>query len=255
MTVMTGKNERGLSFGKRVPGRRWKAFLAAALCFALLLMPVMPIGAAKALAADELTVTLDIPFTLELTDAAASQDKTYSFEITAEDGAPIPEDMATVVQMSEAGGAQFGTLKYTEEGVYVYTIKQTTAEEENFILDDTVYKVTVGIGPTDEDDLALLYMVVNGNKTEKPQEICFKNDYSETETVTPHEDPEEPETVTPDEPSTDTQKPHSPEKKPAKATGTRTGDYVRLALPFIALAGAAAIMIWLIATRRKREQE
>ena len=253
MTVMTGKNDMGKR--NRVPGRRWKALLAAAVCFALLLMPVMPAGAGAVLAADDLTVTLDIPFTLELTDPAASQDKTYSFEIIAEDGAPIPADMATVIQMTEAGDSKFGTLTYTEEGEYVYTIRQTTEDEDGFTLDDTVYKVTVGVGPTDEDDLALLYMVVNGNKTEKPQKICFKNDYSETETVTPHEDPEEPETVTPDEPTTDTQKPHSPEQKPAKATGTRTGDYVRLALPFIALAGAAAIMIWLIATRRKREQE
>ena len=250
-TVMTGKHDMKVIRGAK---KRGLAFLLV-LTVALAMTMTFP---GMAFADDEAGVRVEIPFSLSLDNEAASQSKVYSFSLTAEDGAPLPENEVTEIQMNEAGDGSFGPLVFTEEGEYHYTVQQTTEAEAGFILDSSVYNITIAVGPTDEEDLALLYMLVNKEgQEEKPESISFANSYKTTEGNPPNEpvddNPDEPEKQEPKQPTTDTQKPQSPDQKEVKQT--RTGYYVKLALPFVALAGAAGIMIFLFATRRRREDQ
>lgn len=229
---------------RKISNRPMSVVFALVCVLSLIAWAAVP---AAALADEAEQVKVSIPFSLELTETAAEQSKDYTFTMTPGDGAPVPEGVKTEITMTEAGDEAFGELVFTEEGKYVYTIRQTTEEEDGFDLDDSVYKVTIAVGPTDEEDLALLYMLVGKvGQSEKPEKICFRNDYAEDE-ASPGKTP-------PSDKEKQTGGTEKPKQKPVPKE-TRTGDYVKLALPFIALAGAAAIMIWLIVTRRKREQQ
>jgi len=136
--------------------------------------------------------------TLELTDAAAERDKTYSFKLTADDAeSPLPEK--TVITMTEAGEAEFGSAVFSLPGDYYYSVVQTTEDEMGFVLDTRTYRIRVFAylfdepetgedgKPTGEiktpDKLAATVITGVEGETEKTEKIVFKNDYGNTSLI------------------------------------------------------------------------
>ncbi|MGN0394785.1 MAG: SpaA isopeptide-forming pilin-related protein [Coprococcus sp.] len=78
--------------------------------------------------------------------------KTYTFEVTPEDNAPVPVDAATgeskttaSVIMTETGtkqASEFGVLTFEEPGTYSYVITEQNDEDEDGICDKSQYRVT-----------------------------------------------------------------------------------------------------------------
>ncbi len=80
--------------------------------------------------------------------------KTFRFRLTAEDeNTPMPvgsEDGQKVVEMSllDAGETVFGTIIYTENGTYNYTVQEVAGSDTGYTYDSTVYNIEVVVTDT-----------------------------------------------------------------------------------------------------------
>lgn len=125
--------------------------------------------------------------TLELGKKAAEKEKTYTFELTADDKSnPLPK--VTKIELTKAGEADFGDVIFERPGDYYYTVKQTTEDELGFVLDSSVYKIRVFAYLIDEqakdskeivtpDKLVATVIISKEGDKQKSEKVLFKNDY------------------------------------------------------------------------------
>jgi len=70
----------------------------------------------------------------------------FGFRLIAQDGAPMPTGSANrekLITITGAGEANFGQIRYTEPGVYNYTISEVITGKDGWTYDKTVYVFTV----------------------------------------------------------------------------------------------------------------
>ena len=114
---------------------------------------------------------LSIPVEKHLTGAVTPSDKTFEFELTALDGAPLPENGEIRVTITGAGASTFGVMRYDRAGEYHYQVREIAGSEGGYLYDATVYDVTVTV--KDENGV----LKASWSIPNTAQEIVFTNDY------------------------------------------------------------------------------
>ncbi len=107
-----------------------------------------------------------------------------TFEITPQQGAPAPEH--TQVTVTGAGDASFGSIPFTEEGTFQYTVREIPGTVDGMTYDKTVYTVIITVKIEDDVPHAdVQYLIgdvpycdygTNGG-------IVFRNTYTGSEVV------------------------------------------------------------------------
>lgn len=114
----------------------------------------------------------------------AGKDKEFTFQITAEDNAPMPEK--SQIKIAGNGSGNFGKVKYTKQGEYRYVIKEVVGTEKGYTYSKDEYMVTVKT----EDRNGKI--VVSETKTalngKKVDSIVFTNTYKPLEITTEDSD-------------------------------------------------------------------
>ncbi len=102
----------------------------------------------------------------------------FSFVIEGTKNVPSP----ATVKNDANGNIDFGTVKFTEEGTYIYTIREVQENLGGFTYDSSVYTVTVEV--TDNTDEAKLEItsVKTTDSENKEAEAIFDNKYNPKET-------------------------------------------------------------------------
>ncbi len=102
------------------------------------------------------------------------EDQTFTFTLSSSTtGAPLPSPASITVDGS--GSASFGTIKFTSEGTYTYTLKEVDGKVPAYTYDDTVYTITVVV-TNDNGQLVAAWSAPNG----QPKSFDFANDYDPT---------------------------------------------------------------------------
>ena len=118
---------------------------------------------------------------LKTLDGEPAADRAFNFTLTAENGAPMPEDAAdgSLTVANGAGGAvNFGSISYDKAGTYGYTIGEVKGADDGVTYDGKTVDVTVKV--TAADDGSLGADVTYDGKSSLP---VFAN---KTKTVEPH---------------------------------------------------------------------
>ncbi len=142
----------------------------------------------------------DITVVNTLTGDTPSSSKTFTFELSSDTGAPLPD--ATTVSISGAGSATFGDILYTEADIYEYTLTQTSSSASYYTLDTTEYHLLVYVVYDGDQSLYVkaIYATTAENPDAKVASLTFTNKYTAPAVATATEVPveEEPEpTATP----------------------------------------------------------
>lgn len=114
-----------------------------------------------------------------------TKEDTFEFGLTSENGAPIPESATAPVTASvtkddldDKGKAviDFGTIKYTEPGTYVYRVSEKNAGTtvDGIAYSKNVAEVTVTVTPNKRGELSAAVKVT----WSEADETEFKNDYT-----------------------------------------------------------------------------
>ena len=98
-------------------------------------------------------------------------EKTFSFTITPQNGAPAPSNTTGSVSFTQAGtkSVNFGSIVFTTTGTYTYKVTETTASTEGWTCDQTEKTVTVTISNDG-----------NGNLTSTITAALITNSYAPT---------------------------------------------------------------------------
>ncbi|MGO5414745.1 Spy0128 family protein [Collinsella sp. LCP19S3_C6] len=118
---------------------------------------------------------------LKTLDGEPAADRAFNFTLTAENGAPMPEDAAdgSLTVANGAGGAvNFGSITYDEAGTYGYTVSEVPGADANVTYDGKTVDVTVEVKAADDGSLSA--DVTYDGKSSLP---VFAN---KTKTVEPH---------------------------------------------------------------------
>ncbi|MBR4072963.1 MAG: hypothetical protein IKK24_03370, partial [Clostridia bacterium] len=103
----------------------------------------------------------------------------FKFIIEGTQGAPMPAN--TTVSNDANGNINFGTVKFTEDGTYKYTVREVQESLGGFTYDGSVYTITVEV--TDVIAEAKLKTSVKiTDAQQKEAEIIFDNKYNPKET-------------------------------------------------------------------------
>ena len=92
-------------------------------------------------------VEFSIPIRKILEGQTTPTDKTFTFTLTPQDGAPAPNSTTTTTTGSETGA--FEPITFTESGVYVYTISENAGSDNGYTYDNAQHVVVIRV--TDND--------------------------------------------------------------------------------------------------------
>lgn len=124
---------------------------------------------------------VDFPTIYKMIEGDGPPEERFTFRITAADGAPMPEGADNgLLTLSLTGGGELhaGEIRYTEEGVYSYTVTETANNKNGWIYDASVYTVTVTVTGNGEGLAAAVSVLKDGEPAER---IEFVNSYDRTQ--------------------------------------------------------------------------
>ena len=101
-------------------------------------------------------VSIDPPVEKKITGDGAPEE-TFTFVLTAQEGAPLPEgsaENAKTVEVQGAGSVEFGEITYTAPGVYIYTLEEVPGKAEGYAYDTTEWTLTVAVTVDKDKGLA-----------------------------------------------------------------------------------------------------
>lgn len=111
-------------------------------------------------------------------------DKLFRFQMTAQDGAPMPddaEDGIKVVGITDTGMMDFGKITFTKAGTYVYTLSELNDGLLGFIYDTSGYTLTIeAVEENNAIIIASAVLTKNGEPTDGTVAV-FTNRYEEPE--------------------------------------------------------------------------
>lgn len=114
----------------------------AAILALLLLVSLLPV---TALAATDVQVRLPVSVVTKAEEAEdIPADAVYQFKLTAQDGAPMPEE-GPYLSVTGAVEAKFSPITYTHAGIYQYTLVMVAGDHNRATYDKTVYNVKVTV--------------------------------------------------------------------------------------------------------------
>jgi len=180
-------------------------------------------------------IHIELEIEKQIEGAAPITDKTFEFILRGIDHAPMPEQ--SQVAITGIGTANFGEIRFTESGIFEYTIHEVMpADTGNFTFDTTVYQIVVIINEVNgvlEIDKTILSAEV------EVDEVIFVNHYSDDENN--HQLPPDDENKTDNENKTDDKNNNqpSPQSRPPQ-----TGDTTQLNfwLVMIILSGVSLVL-------------
>lgn len=118
--------------------------------------------------------------------SADTYDGPVTFTVTPRGTAPKPEESS--VTISGEGRADFGSVTFSNPGIYTYEIRETAGDVTNMTYDSTVYTVTVTVTrPTDTSPLsATVSHLANGGAYSYRTDtgMVFRNSYAKPAEVT-----------------------------------------------------------------------
>ena len=83
-----------------------------------------------------------------------NQDEAFEFTLSAaEEGTPMPTETGNKVSIKAGETGSFGSITYTDTGVYYYNVKETKGSTVVMSYDETEYLVTVVVSMNDERKL------------------------------------------------------------------------------------------------------
>ena len=83
-----------------------------------------------------------------------NQNEAFEFTLSAaEEGTPMPTETGNKVSIKAGETGSFGSITYTDTGVYYYTVKETKGSTVGMSYDETEYLVTVVVSMNDERKL------------------------------------------------------------------------------------------------------
>lgn len=83
-----------------------------------------------------------------------NQDEAFEFTLSAaEEGTPMPTETGNKVSIKAGETGSFGSITYTDTGVYYYNVKETKGSTVGMSYDETEYLVTVVVSMNDERKL------------------------------------------------------------------------------------------------------
>ena len=113
--------------------------------------------------------------------------KTFTFSVTADSNNPTTgvdtSKLRTSASNDSTGKIDFGRISFSEEGIWKYTIRETSQDENGITVDNTVYTVTFTV--TDEDHNGVLSVNKtitkpgDGESVDTVEAISFTNIYEE----------------------------------------------------------------------------
>ena len=126
------------------------------------------------------TGTLKIPVTKTLEGRSFTNGDRFLFEITGEEGAPLPAQTILSVLPTTGPSVEslFGPITYTEENVgetYLYTVKEISTGLSGIKYDEAKYEVKVNV--TKNDEGKIIPNAIYNNGTTDVNEIEFVNHY------------------------------------------------------------------------------
>ena len=124
----------------------------------------------------EATDKVSIPtVSKEYTGARRPADKKFSFTISGENGAPLPEK--TTVAVTGIGTADFDSLVFTKAGTYIYKITEDDLSEDavGYTKDESVYVYTVTV--TDRDGKLYAQGKLTDGEGKSAEAAVFINKY------------------------------------------------------------------------------
>lgn len=92
--------------------------------------------------------TLSLPVSKTISGLTPPTSKTFAFTLTAQNGAPMPQDAhsgTSTLTITGAGKATFGQITYTKVGTYSYVVKETAGTDTGYAYDTKEYNVTVRV--------------------------------------------------------------------------------------------------------------
>ncbi len=163
--------------------------IKAVFIMAIMLLNLGILFSGKAYAdANSVEVPLSVTQTFEVENAEPekiNRTGTYSLIAVSQD-APMPDSENNIYTFSIDGSGKNHViaLTYAHGGTYKYSLKQDTADAQNYVYDRTEYTLTVYIKNTDDGKLVFEVIVENGSG-KKCSEINFVNRYKGKDPVPP----------------------------------------------------------------------
>lgn len=155
-----------------------RRFFPVLLCLFAMMAGGMTVSAAQKPVQAELPVGQE--FQTEY--APEGLEDTFTYLLTAKDGAPLPEEAEDGVYRFEMKGTQERMLQvtYTTGGIYEYTLSQEIGDQQaNYTYDRQTYQVYVYVKNEPDNSLSAQVVIDNGNG-KKTQNALFCNSYKGT---------------------------------------------------------------------------
>lgn len=121
--------------------------------------------------------TVELEVQKILTGDKPGKASTFTFELEAVDGAPMPQD--NTVTITGAGTAKFGEITYDVPEDYCYTIREKQEKITGYTMDTTVYDVTVQVVTDDAGVLTATVYAEKQGTGDKANNVVFTNRYKE----------------------------------------------------------------------------
>lgn len=109
-----------------------------------------------------------------------SNNSTFTFKLKAQNGAPMPEHSEKgekQITISGAASKDFGKIKYTNPGTYVYTISEISGKESGYTYDKSIYTLTVVIENSGNKLAAKTVTYVKNDENKHSDKAVFTNTY------------------------------------------------------------------------------
>lgn len=125
----------------------------------------------------------------ELTGREWADGETFSFTLTGENGAPMPDAGGETATVSKNGSqASFGAISFDKAGTYTYTVREQVGSAGGVTYDTSVYTVTVEVAY--DQASGAMKSTATYVKDGKPAELAdgamaFTNTYASTGSLTP----------------------------------------------------------------------
>ncbi len=108
----------------------------------------------------------------------AMTDGQFQFQLTAQNGAPMPAEALDGKLLSTAGGKVIiPSITYTQAGTYVYTLAEVNEGKAGYTYDNSVYTITVTVADNGSGKLEVTSTTFVLNGTTHVSAMTFANEY------------------------------------------------------------------------------
>lgn len=122
-------------------------------------------------------IKVNVPSVEKIVQGENTSNTKFEFTLKTEENAPMPdgaEKNKKMISLNGAGTTDFGTITFTNPGVYTYTITEVNSGIKGWTYDDTIYNVIITIT---EKNYKLSSKVVIKKDKEINKNIVFTNAY------------------------------------------------------------------------------